>query len=385
MRRALIAMAMTLAGCMSPAVGLECVDGLTLCDGSCVDTASDPDHCGSCGVACFDAEECLAGLCQRSDRTDASVADGGGSDGGGSDAGGSDGGTGCGLGTLRCGDSCVDVRSELGHCGDCDALCDELCVDGECVDACDAPRVTCGERCVSTESDWQHCGGCDRRCPSRVCDGGECVPFVAGHVVYIGLDYTVDRWETRRLAGNAVFLADGPSVNVVGFRGHATSLSVDGIHDAIQQRAAERGGAWTLRHVAHDRVSLELDTADVLVVYPQTGSDDETLAALGNEWGVAMNAFVRRGGVIVVFDGPAEHAGTQQILQRAGLLGGSSAMAMSGRTLEVLTPTASVVLGLPSSYLADDRTAGVLDMGAGTTIGDGVAATVVHNVLYPSE
>ena len=40
-----------------------CPSGTTECDGQCVDTNTDPEHCGSCGQACDPSEECHAGKC----------------------------------------------------------------------------------------------------------------------------------------------------------------------------------------------------------------------------------------------------------------------------------------------------------------------------------
>lgn len=31
---------------------VRCDSGLTACDGACVDTKTDPDHCGECGNSC---------------------------------------------------------------------------------------------------------------------------------------------------------------------------------------------------------------------------------------------------------------------------------------------------------------------------------------------
>ena len=44
----------------------DCADGcagLTDCDGACVDTKTDPDHCGSCDNACVGGNACEQGSC----------------------------------------------------------------------------------------------------------------------------------------------------------------------------------------------------------------------------------------------------------------------------------------------------------------------------------
>jgi hypothetical protein len=46
--------------------GVVCRDGLTACDGECVDLRSNDQHCGACGHACrepFWAGHCLEGAC----------------------------------------------------------------------------------------------------------------------------------------------------------------------------------------------------------------------------------------------------------------------------------------------------------------------------------
>lgn len=56
-----------LGGASSVATGSassgSCNDGLTVCDATCVDTASDPAHCGGCNQACGDGVACVGGQC----------------------------------------------------------------------------------------------------------------------------------------------------------------------------------------------------------------------------------------------------------------------------------------------------------------------------------
>ncbi len=41
----------------------DCDEGLILCDGECVDTQTDPNHCGRCGNECGSSEVCSDGNC----------------------------------------------------------------------------------------------------------------------------------------------------------------------------------------------------------------------------------------------------------------------------------------------------------------------------------
>jgi hypothetical protein len=40
-----------------------CPSGQTLCDGSCIDTQSNSQHCGACGNVCNESEPCSEGTC----------------------------------------------------------------------------------------------------------------------------------------------------------------------------------------------------------------------------------------------------------------------------------------------------------------------------------
>ena len=78
--------------------------------------------------------------------------------------------------------ACVDLQSELQHCGDCDAVCESdlvpvACRGGECVRAnCPVGQEYCGavDGCRDLASDPEHCGACANACPSGVCNSGVC-------------------------------------------------------------------------------------------------------------------------------------------------------------------------------------------------------------------
>ena len=101
----------------------DCDDELQWCDeafggyGGCVDTDSDPDHCGECSNTCPAGEEGQPAICVQ---------------------------------------------------GQCDVGCDEAAGLKDCGDP---------EACTDVSSDPDHCGGCGIRCNSGTCVDGYCKPF----------------------------------------------------------------------------------------------------------------------------------------------------------------------------------------------------------------
>ena len=78
---------------------------------------------------------------------------------------------------IRCGEACVDLRSDLRACGACGAACGpfEACSNGMCVQTCPVGQGLCGRLCVSTRTDRAHCGACGLRCgDAEVCAEGRC-------------------------------------------------------------------------------------------------------------------------------------------------------------------------------------------------------------------
>jgi hypothetical protein len=81
--------------------------------------------------------------------------------------------------------------TDLENCGGCGIVCPTLsngtraCTGGKCAEDCLPPKVWCGTTCVDLESNVQHCGQCARPCPPRtpppgmvqVCQGGACGQF----------------------------------------------------------------------------------------------------------------------------------------------------------------------------------------------------------------
>ncbi|MFT5358820.1 MAG: alpha-tubulin suppressor-like RCC1 family protein, partial [Polyangiales bacterium] len=145
---------------------LNCPD--TVCDGSCVDTASSAGHCGMCGDACPMAARaqptCEASTCGF--RCDEDFAD-------------------C---NMNGSDGCeADLRIDPAHCGECGDACEGAsalwaCTDRSCEvlgcqssDFVDCNGVDADGCEVSIQTDSSHCGGCNISCDG-VCEDGFCDP-----------------------------------------------------------------------------------------------------------------------------------------------------------------------------------------------------------------
>lgn len=122
------------------------------CQADCTGRICGDDGCGGdCGL-CSDTERCLAGVCVLE---------------------------GCRGGLNRCDGVCLDVATEVDHCGGCGQPCLRpegarvRCEAGVCVYVCLAADGAPEE--VDPLSDRRHCGACGQVCPEACYEGG-CVP-----------------------------------------------------------------------------------------------------------------------------------------------------------------------------------------------------------------
>lgn len=141
---------------------VSCQSGLTACAGLCVDISRSPLHCGMCGRACHDGEQCVGGTCTLT----------------------------CPPGSTECRGSCVRLDTNERHCGRCDNQCEPrshgtaVCVSAECGVVCLEGYGDCnGSLDDGCETDLantlMHCGGCGRVCrlpnADSECRRGTCV------------------------------------------------------------------------------------------------------------------------------------------------------------------------------------------------------------------
>ncbi|MBN1605101.1 MAG: hypothetical protein JW940_00635 [Polyangiaceae bacterium] len=102
-----------------------CTLGLTVCDGSCVDTATDSSNCSKCGVQCGAGLSCSNGGCCPAGKTNV-------------------GGICCYPGESNCNGECFDLQNDSQHCGTCYIGCsmNQECQGGSC--ECAVSTLSCG-------------------------------------------------------------------------------------------------------------------------------------------------------------------------------------------------------------------------------------------------
>jgi hypothetical protein len=129
-----------------------CGAGRLVCDGGCVDPATDPAHCGGCDTACQDPSPlCSSGACVAT----------------------------CGVAFVTCGHACVDLARDPANCGGCGRVCPTgACAAGQC--ACPDGQGWCEAGCVDLATDPAHCGDCRQSCgAAELCLAGDCYAYVA--------------------------------------------------------------------------------------------------------------------------------------------------------------------------------------------------------------
>jgi len=104
-----------------------------------------------------------------------------GGDAGFADGGGKtplpDGGFECRGSLTRCGGECVDLQTNIDHCGECGNSCGSgglFCGDGEC-QCIEDEFSNCSGTCVDLSSSTEHCGSCGNSCGEmEVCKEATC-------------------------------------------------------------------------------------------------------------------------------------------------------------------------------------------------------------------
>ena len=159
--------------CTSSSCG--CPSGQSLCSLGdaeyCASLQIDVNNCGACGRTCSPGQRCSSGLCCAGRQVNC----------GGTcttcPVGGVCSGTSCDCpsGQTNCGGVCTSLSSDSSNCGTCGNACTggTTCLNGMC--ACPNGTTSCGGTCISLVSDSQNCGACGHVCRGgTTCQSGMC-------------------------------------------------------------------------------------------------------------------------------------------------------------------------------------------------------------------
>ena len=136
--------------------------GLTDCNGICVDIMTDAANCGACGAVCGTGEECGGGFCSPAAQSQAADCSA--------------------QGLTDCGGTCIDIANDPNNCGGCGLVCPQgdSCSAGVCIavqapvaDCASQGLTDCGGVCVDITTDSVNCGGCGIVCATQ-CTSGVC-------------------------------------------------------------------------------------------------------------------------------------------------------------------------------------------------------------------
>ena len=179
-------------------------------------------------------------------------------------------------------------------------------------------RVQAPTCAASTDynNDALNCGVCGNVCTSGLCYAGVCADDRAGHIFVVGNSYRKSNGAWDRVLGNALFLRETSTVNVLVYRGSAAADYNTGVTGAISRAATLMHRSFTSTVItSSSAVQTSLTGKDVLVIEPQPQLNDASLAALASEWYQPIDDFTRAGGIVIVLDAASTlNSGTQQVV-----------------------------------------------------------------------
>jgi hypothetical protein len=157
-------------------IQISCPSGQTSCSGTCRNLLTDAAHCGSCGTTCPSGQNCQAGRCVPPGTAAPVVS------------------TTvpatlvmdlmCSGRETACGNSCVNLFTDKKNCGVCGRTCgsEQICVNARCGPACmESGTSLCNDKCVDLDTDMENCGACGTECKTflpnakgSLCTNGVC-------------------------------------------------------------------------------------------------------------------------------------------------------------------------------------------------------------------
>jgi hypothetical protein len=144
----------SVASCAGSTCGFTCNSGYSTCSGACVDEQTDDNNCGGCTHACSGGTSCSGGSCV------------------------------CPGGSCLLAGTCVTNNASACQSNSC-AACpvptggSATCGSGGCTPSCPSGDSLCGTTttCFDLQTDANNCGTCGHSCGGGTCSAGICQPW----------------------------------------------------------------------------------------------------------------------------------------------------------------------------------------------------------------
>jgi len=221
---------------------------------------------------------------------------------------------------------------------------------------CTPPLVDCLDQCVDLTSDPNNCGSCGHLCPSQICVASVCVGSTSGGIVFIGHDYSTTAAGTSqaRVLSNAVFMAEGNPLQVLGYQRYALPASVTQVGAILNGAAQSTGRTFRFVSTSTDADipnTLTIANYAVLLVHDQPSAPTGALASLGASWMTTLVSFTQQGGIVVVLDGGSGVGQMPAFSTATSLLAVSAqASVATGTPLQIVASGDAVGVGVVSPY-----------------------------------
>jgi len=257
--------------------------------------------------------------------------------------------------------------------------------------SCDEPLSACPNAgCVDLDSDISHCGACGVHCPTEICIDGACVGEPVGHAIAIGMSYEESGPSGRRVLGNALFRTMHEPLRILELREYAPAAARAGLDTALAAEASQRGRSYDKLPIGAGEMGAALDGGnhDVLLVHDQSMAPSGVLALLGAQHAGAVNAFAQRGGTVVVLAANRGAGEMCQFLTATGLLSCDGMLDRTGDTVHNELPTDTIGNGVVGPFLAREASAAFAltpgpPLDAAIVFESVALPVVIHGIVVP--
>lgn len=219
--------------------------------------------------------------------------------------------------------------------------------DGGDAQVCVLPEVQCPAGCKDLQLDPDNCGSCGHVCASGLCSAAHCVGEPWGHIVAIGHDYQSFHPAMARVLGNAAALGSSVDLKISWWPAdHAHA----GPTAALTSALGTLGRPWHPVALPVAPAGTALAGIDVLIVDEPAAEGVATFAD-GAVWATELDAFLHRGGVVIVVEGLGGTA--HQFAAGAALFTSPAPLDVTGEHTVLVNPADAVADHVLAPYLAE--------------------------------